>query len=462
MEILNSVELLSRIQFAFTVSFHIIWPTINIGLGLFLLILEISWLKTKKIEYLNLYKFWVKIFALAFGIGVVTGIPLSYQFGTNFSIFSNMAGPIIGPLLGIEVMTAFFLEAAFIGVMIFGWNRVPKSVHLFATIFVVLGTHNSAFWVIAANSWMHTPQGFEMIDGIIHAKSWTEIILNPSFPYRLAHMLTASYISVSLLIAGFSAYFLIKKISIETAKKGLSVSLLVLSFLAPLQIFLGDLHGLNTKEYQPAKIAAMEGLWNTQKGAPLVLFAIPDEENEKNKYEIKIPKLASFILTHDFDGEVKGLNEFKKEERPPILPVFFAFRTMVGLGVLFFLIAFTGIILRFRKKLYSNHIFHKLCMICTPLGLVATISGWWVTEIGRQPWLIHGVLKTKDALSPVKPEVISISLLSFIFVYCLLGISFLYYASRLVKKGYNFEKNEDWLKVATHTTHLTTKNSKND
>ncbi|MDA9818332.1 cytochrome ubiquinol oxidase subunit I [Flavobacteriaceae bacterium] len=462
MEIFNSVELLSRIQFAFTVSFHIIWPTINIGLGLFLLILEASWLKTKKIEYLNLYKFWVKIFALAFGIGVVTGIPLSYQFGTNFSIFSNMAGPIIGPLLGIEVMTAFFLEAAFIGVMIFGWSKVPKSVHLFATIFVVLGTHNSAFWVIAANSWMHTPQGFEIIDGIIHAKSWTEIILNPSFPYRIAHMLTASYISVSLLIAGISSYFLIKKTSIETAKKGLSISLLVLTFLAPLQIFLGDLHGLNTKEYQPAKIAAMEGLWKTQKGAPLILFAIPDEENEKNKYEIKIPKLASFILTHDFDGEVKGLNEFKKEERPPILPVFFAFRIMVGLGILFLLIAFTSIILRFRKKLCSSHIFHKLCMICTPLGLFATVSGWWVTEIGRQPWLIHGILKTKDALSPVKPEVISISLLSFIFVYCLLAISFLYYASRLVKKGYDFEKNEEWLKIATHTTHLTTKNSKND
>lgn len=462
MEIFNSVELLSRIQFAFTVSFHIIWPTINIGLGLFLLILEISWLKTKKVEYLNLYKFWVKIFALAFGMGVVTGIPLSYQFGTNFSIFSNMAGPIIGPLLGIEVMTAFFLEAAFIGVMIFGWNRVSKSVHLFATIFVVLGTHNSAFWVIAANSWIHTPQGFEIIDGIIHAKSWTEIILNPSLPYRLAHMLTASYITVSLLISGISAYFLIKKVSIETAKKGLSISLLVLSFLAPLQIFLGDLHGLNTKEYQPAKIAAMEGLWNTTKGAPLVLFGIPDEENEKNKYEIKIPKLASFILTHDFDGEVKGLNEFEKESRPPILPVFFAFRAMVGLGLLFFLIAFTSIILRFNKKLYSNKIFHKLCIICTPLGLVATISGWWVTEIGRQPWLIHGILKTKDALSPINPEVISISLLSFIVVYFLLAISFLYYASRIVKKGYDFGKNEDWLKVATHTTHLTTKNSKND
>jgi len=462
MEILNSLELLSRIQFAFTVSFHIIWPTMNIGLGLFLLILEISWLKTKKVEYLNLYKFWVKIFALAFGIGVVTGIPLAYQFGTNFSVFSNIAGPVIGPLLGIEVMTAFFLEAAFIGVMIFGWNKVSKPVHLFATIFVVLGTHNSAFWVIAANSWMHTPQGFEIIDGIIHPESWIKIIFNPSFPYRMSHMLTASYITVSLMIAGISSYFLIKKTSIETAKKGLSVSLLALICLVPLQIFLGDLHGLNTKEYQPAKVATMEGLWNTKKGAPLVLFAIPDEENEENKYEIKIPKLASFILTHDFDGELKGLNEFKKEERPPILPVFFGFRVMVGLGFLFLLIAITGAILRFRKKLYSNHMFHKLCMICTPLGLVATISGWWVTEIGRQPWLIYGVLKTKDSLSPVNPEVVFVSLMSFVVIYSLLTISFLYYSSRLVKKGYDFEKNEKWLKVATHTTHLTTKDSKND
>ena len=421
-----------------------------------------SWLKTKKVEYLNLYKFWVKIFALAFGIGVVTGIPLAYQFGTNFSVFSNIAGPVIGPLLGIEVMTAFFLEAAFIGVMIFGWNKVSKPVHLFATIFVVLGTHNSAFWVIAANSWMHTPQGFEIIDGIIHPESWIKIIFNPSFPYRMSHMLTASYITVSLMIAGISSYFLIKKTSIETAKKGLSVSLLALICLVPLQIFLGDLHGLNTKEYQPAKVATMEGLWNTKKGAPLVLFAIPDEENEENKYEIKIPKLASFILTHDFDGELKGLNEFKKEERPPILPVFFGFRVMVGLGFLFLLIAITGAILRFRKKLYSNHMFHKLCMICTPLGLVATISGWWVTEIGRQPWLIYGVLKTKDSLSPVNPEVVFVSLMSFVVIYSLLTISFLYYSSRLVKKGYDFEKNEKWLKVATHTTHLTTKDSKND
>jgi cytochrome d ubiquinol oxidase subunit I len=434
----------------------------NIGLGLFLLILEISWLRTKKIEYLNLYKFWVKIFALAFGIGVVTGIPLAYQFGTNFSVFSNVAGPVIGPLLGIEVMTAFFLEAAFIGVMIFGWNRVSKPVHLFATIFVILGTHNSAFWVIAANSWMHTPQGFEIINGIIHPLSWSEIILNPSFPYRMAHMLTASYITVSLLIAGVSSYFLIKKISIETAKKGLSVSLLALTFLAPLQIFLGDLHGLNTKEYQPAKIAAMEGLWETTKGAPLVLFAIPDEENKVNKYEIKIPKLASFILTHDFDGEVKGLNEFEKGERPPILPVFFAFRVMVGIGMLIFLISFVSVILRFRKKLYSSTLFHKLCVVCAPLGLVATISGWWVTEIGRQPWLIYGVLRTKDSLSPIAPEIISVSLISFIVVYALITISFLYYASGLVKKGYNFDKNEKWLKVVTHTAHLTKTNSEND
>ena len=454
-DLLNNAEILSRIQFAFTVSFHIIWPTINIGLGLFLLILEISWLRTKKKEYLNLYKFWVKIFALAFGIGVVTGIPLSYQFGTNFSIFSNMAGPIIGPLLGIEVMTAFFLEAAFIGVMIFGWNKVPKSVHLFATIFVVLGTHNSAFWVIAANSWMHTPQGFEVIDGILHPKSWLEIIFNPSFPYRMTHMLSASYITVSLLIAGVSSYFLIKKISVQTAKKGLSISLLVLTFLAPLQIILGDLHGLNTKEYQPAKIAAMEGLWKTTKGAPLVLFAIPDEENEANNFEIKIPKLASFILTHDFDGEVKGLNEFSKDNRPPIKIIFFAFRVMVSLGLLFFFLAFVSVILRFRKKLYDAHLFHRVCVLCMPLGLVATIAGWWVTEIGRQPWLIHGVLRTKDSLSPVDPQLISVSLISFIVVYILLSISFLYYASRLVKKGYDFDKNEKWLKVATHTTHLT-------
>ena len=455
LEIFNDPSILSRIQFAFTVSFHIIWPTLNIGLGLFLLVLEILWLKTKKIQYLHLYKFWVKIFALAFGLGVVTGIALSYQFGTNFSVFSNMAGPVIGPLLGIEVMTAFFLEAAFIGVMIFGWNRVSKPMHLFATIFVVAGTHNSAFWVIAANSWMHTPQGFEIVNGVIHPDKWLEIIFNPSFPYRLAHSLTASYLTVSLLIAGISSYFLIKKMSVETAKKGLSIALLVLTLLAPLQIYLGHEHGLNTKEYQPVKIAAMEGLWDTTKGAPLVLFAIPDEELQTNKYVVEIPKLASFVLTNDFNGEVKGLNDFKTDERPPLLAVFFAFRVMVGLGMLFLLIALLSILLRIRKTLYTNHLFHRLCVFATPLGLVATISGWWVTEIGRQPWLIYGVLKTKDSISPVNPELIFTTLIMFITVYFLLLISFLYYASRLVKKGYDIDKNEKWLKVATHTNHLT-------
>jgi cytochrome d ubiquinol oxidase subunit I len=455
LEFISDAAILSRIQFAFTVSFHIIWPTLNIGLGLFLLILEILWLKTHKTAYLNLYRFWVKIFALAFGLGVVTGIALSYQFGTNFSVFSNLAGPIIGPLLGIEVMTAFFLEAAFIGVMIFGWNKVSPTIHLLATIFVVLGTHNSAFWVIAANSWMHTPQGFEIINGVMHPTSWLEIIFNPSFPYRLMHSLTASYLTVALLISGISAYFLLKNTSVQTAKKGFSIALLMLTLLAPLQIYLGHAQGLNTKEYQPVKIAAMEGLWDSTKGAPLVLFAIPDQNLETNKYAVKIPKLASLILTHDINGEVKGIKDFKKEQRPPISAIFYTFRIMVGLGMLFLLIAFISVILRLRKNLYNNKIFHKLCYFVTPLGLLATISGWWVTEIGRQPWLIYGVLKTKDAISPIKAELILTSLISFILVYSLLLISFLYYASRLIIKGYDVNKNEKWLKIATHTNHLT-------
>lgn len=462
LEFIGDAAILSRIQFAFTVSFHIIWPTLNIGLGLFLLILEILWLKTHKIAYLYLYKFWVKIFALAFGLGVVTGIALSYQFGTNFSVFSNLAGPIIGPLLGIEVMTAFFLEAAFIGVMIFGWNKVSPTIHLLATIFVVLGTHNSAFWVIAANSWMHTPQGFEIINGVMHPTSWLEIIFNPSFPYRLIHSLTASYLTVALFIAGISAYFLLKKISVDTAKKGFSTALIMLSLLAPLQIYLGHAQGLNSKEYQPVKVAAMEGLWHSTKGAPLLLFAIPNQELESNKYALKIPKLASLILTHDINGKVIGLTDFKKEDRPPISAVFFTFRIMVGLGMLFLLIAFISIILRFRKTLYKQKLFHKLCVFATPLGLVATIAGWWVTEIGRQPWLIYGVLRTKDAISPINSELILTSLISFILVYTLLFISFLYYASRLIVKGYDFDKNEKWLKIATHTNHLTTITKQND
>jgi cytochrome bd ubiquinol oxidase subunit I len=455
--------ILSRIQFAFTIGFHIIFPTLNIGLGLFLLILESLYLKTNNNIYLNLYKFWVKIFALAFGIGVVTGIPLSYEFGTNFSEFSRQAGPVMGPMLSVEVMTAFFLEAAFIGVMIFGWGKVSKKIHLMATILVVLGTHNSAFWVISANSWMHTPAGviFDQEKNIFIVKSWMEIIFNPSFLYRLAHSLMASYVACALLVSGIGAYYILIKKAVPYGKKSLQIGIVVLLITAPLQIFLGDLHGLEVLRYQPLKIAAMEGLWETTKGADLLLFAVPDVKNEKNNYEIKIPKLSSLILTHHTNGEVKGLKEWSKENRPYVPIVFYSFRVMVGLGMLFLLIAVTGGVLLYRKKLYDFKPYLFLVSISTPLGFIATISGWFVAETGRQPYVVYGYLKTMDAATKINSEVVLSSLIAFIIIYSLMFISFIFYVHHVIKKTPaiydNADYNPEWLKVATHTNHVTEK-----
>jgi cytochrome bd ubiquinol oxidase subunit I len=460
-----SAALLSRLQFAFTISFHIIWPTMTIGLGLFLLIMETLWLKTGNFVYLSLYKFFVKIFALAFGMGVVTGIPLSYQFGTNFSELSRTVGPILGPLLSVEVMTAFFIEASFIGVMIFGWNRVSAKMHYLATLFVVLGTHNSAFWIIAANSWMHTPQGHEVIDGIYQVVDWSQVIFNPSMPFRLAHMLLASYITGALMITGICAWYLIRRQHLYFAKFGFSMGLWALVILAPLQIFAGDMHGLNTLKHQPAKVSAMEGLWQTQKGAPLVLFAIPDAETETNKFAVEVPKLASLILTHDLEGEVKGLNEFAKENRPPVAPVFFAFRVMVGLGMAFLGVALLSLLLRATKKLFEVKPFLWICIILTPAGFIATIAGWYVTEIGRQPWVVYGLMRVSEAISPVTPNVVLASLIGFIIIYGLLFCAFIYYSHHLVHNGplalseadlrkQTKGRDDDWISIAAHTTHL--------
>jgi len=453
--------LLSRIQFAFTIGFHIIFPTLNIGLGLFLLILETLYLKTQNIIYLNLYKFWVKIFALAFGIGVVTGIPLSYEFGTNFSELSRQAGPIIGPLMSVEVMTAFFLEASFIGVMIFGWGRVPKSIHLLATILVVLGNHNSAFWVISANSWMQTPAGviFDDEKNIFIVTDWLKVIFNPSFFYRLTHSLIASYITCAILVSGIGAYYILSKKAVEYGKKSLQVGIIILLIFAPLQIIIGDLHGLKTLRYQPLKIAAVEGLWETTKGADMLLFAIPDIKNEKNNYEIKIPKLASLILTHNWNGEVKGLKEWSTEDRPFVPITFFSFRIMVGLGMLFLLMGIVGGILLFTKKLYDFKPFLYLLTISTPLGFIATIAGWFVAETGRQPYVVYGYLKTMDATSKISSHMVSSTLISFIIIYILMFISFIFYVHHVIKKTpaiYDISNdNPEWLKAATHTNHIT-------
>lgn len=450
------LAILSRIQFAFTIGFHIIWPTITIGLGLFLLVIETLWLKTEQPLYKEIYQFWVKIFALAFGMGVVTGIPLAYQFGTNFSGLSEAAGTVIGPLMSVEVMTAFFLEAAFVGVMLFGWQRVPPWVHYLATLCVVIGTHNSAFWIIVTNSWMQTPSGTEYTGEIFNVMDWSRVIFNPSMPYRLTHALLSSYISAALIVLGISAWYCRHQKFQQTARKSATVAIIALCILTPLQIFMGDLHGLQVKATQPVKVAAMEGLWHTSKNVPLILFALPDPKTEQNHYTLSIPKLTSFILTHHWNGEVQGLKDWPKDERPPVATVFYAFRIMVGLGFWFLLLAYLGLWMR------QSPFYLRLCVFSAPLGIVATICGWIVAEVGRQPYVVYGFLKTKDALSPVIPEAVMSSLIGFIITYSLMLFAFLFYCHHLIKKGpmvsTKVKEDEDeteWLHLATHTTHLT-------
>lgn len=427
---------LSRVQFAFTIGYHIIFPAITIGLALLLLILELLWIKTKNKNYISAYKFFAKFFALNFAIGVITGIPMAFQFGTNWANFTQFAAPAVGPLFAAETLSAFFIEAIFIGIMLFGWKRIHPLVHLFATFFVFLGVQNSAFWIIAINSFMQTPSGVEIIDGIMHVVSWKDVIFNPSTIYRFTHMTIASYMIGSLLASGVFAYFLLKKKEVEVAKVGLSVALWVVTIFAPLQVLVGDLHGLNTLEHQPLKIAAMEGNWETKKGVPLVLFALPDRKQEKNLFEIKIPKLSSLILTHSLDGEVVGIKEWAKEDRPNIPIVFFSFRIMVGFGLLYLLISVLSLYFRFRKTLYDNKLFLRAISIIGYTGFIPLIAGWFVTETGRQPWIIYEIMRTKDGFSKgVQVSQVSFSLISIMLLYILILIPFFIYVKKLFTKG---------------------------
>ncbi len=433
------VTLLSRIQFAFTVSFHIIFPTLSLGLALLLAIIEGLWLKTGKEVYYFLYRFWVKIFALTFGMGVVSGIVLSFEFGTNFSRFAEFAGPVLGPLISVEVLTAFFLEAGFLGVMLFGWTKVGPRLHFVATLLVMLGTMNSAFWIIAANSWMHTPAGVVVESGRVIVESWWEVIFNPSFPYRYFHMLFASYLTAASVMAGISAWYLLKHQHISIAKKGLSIGLLGMIIFAPTQAFIGDMSGLQVLRDQPAKIAAMEGIWETKKGVPLLLFAIPNEEQERNDFEIGIPNLASLILTHDIDGEIKGLKELAPEDRPNVPIVFWSFRLMVGSGILLILVAVYGLYCRYRHTLYSNRYLHMGCVAVIPLGFIATLAGWFTAEVGRQPYTVQGLLRTADSVSPIEAYSVAVSLTLFVVVYTILFIAYLYYMNKLLRKGPRYD-----------------------
>jgi cytochrome d ubiquinol oxidase subunit I len=427
--------LLARLQFAANITFHILFPTISIAMGWFLLFFKTRFVATGEQHWMDAYQFWIKIFALTFALGVVSGITMSFQFGTNWPGFMNTVGNVAGPLLAYEVLTAFFLEATFLGIMLFGRGRVSEGVHTLATWLVALGTTASAFWILALNSWMHTPAGFEMINGQAHVTSWFEVIFNPSFPYRMTHMLLASGLTGSFLLAGISAYRWLKNDRAKDVMAALRTGVMVAAVLIPVQIVVGDLHGLNTLKYQPAKLAAMEGIWETQQGVPAVLFAIPDQATQSNKYEISIPKLASFYLTHDWNGEIKGIKEFG-DKHPPVGPVFWAFRIMVGVGLLMLAVSwFASYEMRFKDGLSRRTAMVLVAM--TFAGWVALVSGWYVTEIGRQPWLVHGVLTTAQAASQVPAGNIALSLALYLTLYAALLSAYVSVVFYLAKKAVN-------------------------
>ncbi|WP_439541407.1 cytochrome ubiquinol oxidase subunit I [Hyphomicrobium sp.] len=426
---------LARIQFAFTVSFHIIFPSFTIGLAAFIATLLVRWRMTGQDHLHRLARFWTKIFAVSFAMGVVSGIVLSYEFGTNWSRFSVVAGNVTGPLLGYEVLTAFFLEASFLGIMLFGWNRVSPNLHVTAAVLVAIGTSLSAFWILAANSWMQTPAGHEVINGIAYPVSWLEIIFNPSFPYRFSHMFTAAYLTTSLVVAAVGARYLLAGRFVEESKTMLRMGIGMVALLAPLQLVIGDAHGLNTAKHQPAKVAAMEAHWDGSKPADLVLFAWPNEKEERNDFEISIPNIASFIITHDLNGLFKGLKDFAPQDRPPVKPVFFAFRVMVGLGMLMIAAGLVGAFLWWRGLLFDARWYLWPLSLTWPAGFIAILAGWWVTETGRQPWLVYGILRTKDAASPVSGGAVLTTLIAFVIVYSIVFSMGIYYINRLIEKG---------------------------
>lgn len=428
---------LARAQFAFTVSFHIIFPAITIGLASFLAVLEGLWLKTKQDSYRDLYHFWSKIFAVNFGMGVVSGLVMAYQFGTNWSGFSDFAGNITGPLLTYEVLTAFFLEAGFLGVMLFGWNRVGPGLHFFSTCMVALGTIFSTFWILASNSFMHTPQGYSIVNGLIVPVDWLKVIFNPSFPYRLFHMSIAAFLASAFFVASAAAYHLLRGNNTPATRKMFSMAMWMALIVSPIQAVVGDAHGLNTLKYEPAKIAAIEGHWeNPDKNpSPLVLVGWPDMNAEETKYKIEIPDLGSIILTHSLTKQIPALKSFPKEDRPDSTIIFWTFRIMAGLGMLMILSGFVGLYMRKRGKLYDNKLFLRFMLLMGPTGLIALLAGWITTEVGRQPWVVYGLQRTSDAVSAHGVVHMSITLIAFVVIYCsVFGVGY-GYMMRLIKKG---------------------------
>lgn len=430
---------LSRIQFAANITFHILFPLITIALAWMLFYFKVRHDISGHPVWMRIYRFWVKIFALTFALGVVSGITMSFQFGTNWPGFMETVGNIAGPLLGYEVLTAFFMEATFLGVMLFGIRRVPNWVHTLSTALVAIGTSLSAFWILALNSWMHTPDGFEMIDGVAHPTRWLAIIFNASMPYRFTHMMIASGLTAAFLVAGLSAYRLLKGDTKLAPRLALKTGVLMAALLIPIQIVVGDLHGLNTFEHQPQKIAAMEAVWETERGAPLLLFAWPDEANRTNHWEVALPKMASFILTHELDGEVPGLNAFIGEH-PPVKPLFFGFRLMVGLGLLMLAVSWSAAWLLWRRRLPTWML--RTLVAMTFSGWVASLAGWYVTEIGRQPWLVSGVLKTSDAVTTVPGGHVGLSLAMYLLLYVFLLAAYLQTLFYMAGKAVTVEEFE--------------------
>lgn len=437
---------LARLQFAFTVSFHILFPAITIGLASYLAVLEGLWLVRRNPVYLELYHFWSKIFAVNFGMGVVSGLVMAYQFGTNWSGFSQFAGGVTGPLLTYEVLTAFFLEAGFLGVMLFGWNKVGPGLHMFATAMVATGTLISTSWILASNSWMQTPQGFEIIDGKVVPTDWLQVIFNPSFPFRLAHMTLAAYLSTALFVAAAAAWHLLRGRSTPAVRKMFSMALWMLLLVAPIQMFVGDAHGLNTLEHQPAKIAAIEGHWENDPGAtslPLIAFGIPDMKAEETKYAVEIPYLGSLILTHTLHGKIPGLKEFAPEDRPDSTIIFFTFRIMVGLGVAMLLLALWGVYQRWRGTLYQTRPFLWFALCMGPAGLAAVLAGWITTEVGRQPWVVYGILRTQDAVSNHSAMTLGVTLVVFVVMYFLIFGTGIVFILKMVVRGPSSASGQD-------------------
>lgn len=428
---------LARFQFAFTISFHILFPAITIGLASYLAVLEACWLRTHNIVYRNLYRFWVKIFAVNFGMGVVSGIVMAYQFGTNWAGFSHFAGGVTGPLLAYEVLTAFFLEAGFLGVMLFGWNRVGPALHFMATVMVAIGTLISTTWILASNSWMHTPQGYEIANGRVVPVHWLQVIINPSFPYRLMHMSLAAFLATALFVAASAAWHLLRGNDHAAIRKMLSMAMGMILIVAPIQAAVGDAHGLNTLEYQPAKLAAIEGHWENRgnEAVPLIVFGWPDMQREQTRYALEIPHLGSLILTHSWDRQFKGLKAFPPEDRPNSTVVFWTFRIMVGLGLLMIALGVWSLVLRRRARLYHCRPFLRCTLAMGPAGLIAVLAGWITTEVGRQPWAVYGLLRTSDAVTPHRIPEMLLSVALFVVSYFFVFGAGLAYILRLVRQG---------------------------